>query len=271
MDKIKLNDIDFSKLKKVQTMEKQNTTFVDGDNFIKILDKLYLEEKDVLYRKLLVLEGVAVNNLLLPKTLIINDSKLVGYITDDFKNSCSLIDYFGTSRFVNCKDIFVALKKASIILRDIHNAGIIYQDVHFDNILINKEKEVKFIDIDACAYQNYTSIFIPYILKRFIDYKKENIYFRSKNMDRISFMLSFFNLMYMKEIQAITKRQYHSLSKHISTLENARLYANQLLLDNPLPDVPYLDEIINDKDDFVIDRIQQVPIYKRTRMLQYLR
>lgn len=263
MDKIKLSDIDFSKLKKVQTTKTQNTTFVDGENFIKILDKLYLDEKNSLYGKLLALEGVQINNVLFPKTLIINDGKLEGYITDYFKNSSTLVDYFLTSRFINCKDIFEALKKASFILRDIHDAGIIYQDVHFANILINKEKDIKYIDIDGCAYQNYKTIFIPTILKRFIEYRKDEFCIRSENMDRISFMLSFFYIMYIKEIQKLSKRQYHSLSNNISTLENARLYANQLLLNDTLPDVPYLDEIINEEDDFIIDRIQQLPIYKR--------
>lgn len=44
---------------------------------------------------------------------------------DNFKDSISLYNYFFASRHINCKDILPKLKQASLILREIHNNGII--------------------------------------------------------------------------------------------------------------------------------------------------
>lgn len=264
MDKIKLNDIDFTKLDKFSNQGACSTLYVEEKNCIKILDKMSEEEKASLYKKLLAFDDMEINNVIFPKVLVINNGKLEGYIMDFFENSSTLSDYFYSNRFVNCKDIFEALKKASFILRDIHNADIIYQDLSFQNILINNERNIKFIDIDSWSYQEYKSPFISPLLSDYIFYyRKDNFFIFSKNVDRISFMLSFFKLMYLKEIQKLSNRKYNSLAKRIVTLENAKLYANQLLYSENIPIIPYLDEIINDEDDYVIDRRKQLPIRKR--------
>ena len=69
---------------------------------------------------------------------------------------------------------------------------------------------------------------------------------------------------YAKEIQNLTKRQYHKLSDKISTLESARVYANMLVdKSNYIGEIPYLDEIINPNDDYIIDRDKQLNLVRR--------
>ena len=86
----------------------------------------------------------------------------------------------------------------------------------------------------------------------------------SSNLDRISMMISFYYLIYAKEIQNLTKRQYHKLSDKISTLENARVYANMLVDKGKcIGEIPYLDELINLNDDYIIDRDKQLNLVRR--------
>ena len=102
------------------------------------------------------------------------------------------------------------------------------------------------------------------LLKRFlIDYRKDKLCYVSKNTDRISFMLSFYLVMYLQELQKLSKKEYHSLSDNISTLENCREYANMLLGYRTLPEIPYLDELINDNDSYIIDRDKQISIKQK--------
>lgn len=53
MREINLKDIDLSKLPKAKIQGTQSTIYEQDDICIKILDKLYPEEKDVLHRKFL--------------------------------------------------------------------------------------------------------------------------------------------------------------------------------------------------------------------------
>ena len=123
---------------------------------------------------------------------------------------------------------------------------------------------IKYSDIDGCAFKDYRSPFVSVLLKRFlIDYRKDKLCYVSKNTDRISFMLSFYLVMYLQELQKLSKKEYHSLSDNISTLENCREYANMLLGYRTLPEIPYLDELINDNDSYIIDRDKQISIKQK--------
>ena len=77
-------------------------------------------------------------------------------------------------------------------------------------------------------------------------------------------MISFYYLLYLEEIQKLTKKQYHKLSDKIITLENMREYANRLVdRSNPIGEIPYLDELIDITDDCVFDREKQLSFIKR--------
>lgn len=52
MEKIYLSDLNFSSLKKFKNQGTKSTMYHSDDSCIKILDKLYPEEKSILYRKL---------------------------------------------------------------------------------------------------------------------------------------------------------------------------------------------------------------------------
>lgn len=264
MDKIRLSDLDLSSLEKAKIQGTKSTIYHSGDLCIKILDKLYPDEKTTMYKKLLEMDGLVLEGALLPKQLIVEDDKLAGYTMEDFKDSINILDYLTQNRFINCSEIFSIVKRASLILKDIHEKGIICQDLSFDNILIDKYGNLKFSDIDGCAYKDYRSPFMSVLLNRFIiHYRKDKICYISKNTDRISLMLSFYLVTYLKELQKLSKKQYHSLSDNIKTLENCKEYANALLCFRTLPEIPYLDELIDDNDDYLIDRDKQLSLGRR--------
>lgn len=70
--------------------------------------------------------------------------------------------------------------------------------------------------------------------------------------------------MYGEVLQRITKKQYHTLSDNIQTLENLRDIAN-ILVDKscPIKDIPYMDEVIDLNDDYEIDRKKVLTMKQR--------
>lgn len=256
MDKIKFNEIDFSTLQRLNTNGSKGTLYRDDKVCFKLLSGLYPREKESLYKKFMEMDGLKIDNVLLPKDLIIKDEKLVGYTMDYFEDSLNLaIKYSG--RYIDCKQLFSDLTKASLILKELHQHNIIYQDLSFMNILVNTKDEVAFCDIDSCSYSDHVSPFFSYILKRFIvNYRKDKLYL-SENIDKISLMLYLCLFLYDKELQKLSKKQYHTLSDQIQTLENFRGYANILLDKNVCiytQEFPYLNELIDTTDDYIVDR-----------------
>ena len=210
------------------------------------------------------MDGLVIDDVILPNCLILDGDKLIGYIMEYFKDSIPISDYLTLTRYINCKTIFSITKKVSIILRHIHENNIICQDLSFDNILIDKDRNIKYSDIDGCMYKEYKSPFMSHVLQSLFDYRKDPFHYFSKNTDRISLMLSFYAATYLKELQKLSKKKYHSLSDNMQTLENCREYASKLLSRcRILPDIPYMDELIDDADDYIIDREKQLGLIHR--------
>lgn len=263
MDKINVKDINLSSLERLSQQGTKSTIYRDNNRCIKMLDGFLDEEKDALFKKFLEMDGIKIDGVLLPKELIVLDGKLEGYTMDYFKSSIPLSDRFMV-RHVDCRLLFDYVYKASKILREIHNSGIVCQDLSFENILVDINGNVKYCDLDGCSYNGSLSPFISILMKRFfIDYRKEKIMV-NPNLDRISMLLSFFFIVYAKEIQKVSKRQYHKLSDEISTLDNLRGCASMLVdKKNDIGEIPYLDEMINLDDDTVYDRDKQLSLIRR--------
>lgn len=263
MDKINIKDIDFSTLKRLKYQGATSTIYISDNKCFKILDQLHEKEKDEIYKKFFDMKGIKIDNVLLPKELIIKNDKLEGYSMDYFENSMPLSKKFKT-RYIELKKLFDALIKTSNILKEIHKNGIICKDLSFENILIDKSGNVAFCDIDGCCYKNHVSPFISLLMKNFfIDYRYDEIIL-SDNLDRISMILSLYYLIYNKELQCLTEKQHHRLSNKINTFQNLIDYISILVdKNNPIGHIPYLDELIDTKDDFVYDRKKKLIIKSR--------
>ena len=58
MEIVKLNDIDLSNLEKSRFQGSTSTIYKNNDTCIKMLDKLFPEEKEIIYRKFLAMDGI---------------------------------------------------------------------------------------------------------------------------------------------------------------------------------------------------------------------
>lgn len=268
MEEIKSKEIDFSALQKLHSQGTKGTIYTDGDICYKFLDGLYQNEKRDLYRKFLDMDGIKIDNVLLPQGLIIEDGRLKGYTMRYFANSMPLSDKF-LKRYFNCNELLLYVKKASTILRNIHSNGIVCQDLSFENILVDDKGNVVFCDIDGCTYNGHTSPFFSVLFKEFlVDYRKSKISIK-EDVDKVSMILSFYLTMYGELLQKIAKKQYDTLSDNIQTLENLRGIAN-ILVDKkcPIQDIPYLDEVIDLTDNYEIDRKELLTT--KQKILNYL-
>ena len=184
MNKIKLRDINLMALQKLKHQGTKATLYKSGDTCFKILDGLTDEEKEQLYQKFLDMDVIELDDVLLPRELIMQDGKLQGYTMDYFADAVPLSKAF-LVRYVDCRKLFNYVIKASKTLRMIHSKDIICQDLSFENILVNNKGEIAFCDLDGCHYKEHISPFISALMKRFlIDYRDEKI-FVSPNLDRI--------------------------------------------------------------------------------------
>lgn len=264
MDKIKISDIDFNSLKKLSSQGSLATVYKSGDECIKIFKSMENYNKEALYNKLTAMDGIKIDGVLMPSTLIMEGFHLRGYIMPYFPDSMNLNDYFCISKSVESAEILAAIKKASLILRKIHDEDIICQDLSFDNILINRDGDIVFCDIDGCHYKYHYSDCISTLLRDYmVKYRHEKIIV-SENLDRLSMMLSMVYLMYFRKLQILSNKRYNYLADNLKSLQSARKYVDALKDKyGPIPDIPYLDEIIDDSDEFLIDRSKQVNLAQR--------
>lgn len=258
MDKIKLSDVDLSSLRRLDNQGKTSTVYVGNSECIKMLDKLRLSDKQQLLVKLKEMDGLCVDGIIFPKTLIMDKGILVGYITDYFDGDC-LYDYFTKERYVDANDILRATKKASLIVKNAHDKGIILQDISFDNVLIDENGNVRVCDIDSCSYKSNKGHYISGPLNYYYRYVMHKEPIIGENTDRQSMFLTMLVTMYHRNIKGLS--DYDELSQKIVTLKNLRYIVQSMFLASNSW-VPYLDDVIVDNDHFIIDRNKQVSMVK---------
>jgi len=262
MEKIKVEDINFTLLKKLNEQGTESTIYTDGDVCYKMLYNLYPDEKEQLYRKIMATQGLKLDNVILPMDLIVKGDKLEGYTMKYIQNSIALYALF-SERYIDSKKLFDYLTRISIILRKLHQKGVICQDLNFGNILI-ADNSIFFCDFDSYCYGKHESPFVSLRLKKFINsYRKEKI-FISENLDRISILLGLYDLIFLKEIQKITIHQHNLLSARLETFKNCRPYIERMLDRNTgLPEIPYIDELIDANDDYIFDRNKVLTLFDK--------
>ncbi len=256
MEKLKISDINWQELKELPHQGSTSIIYKDPatSSIYKFLTEFSKSEKDALYHKFMDMDGIQIDRAILPEALIMDNDTLEVYRMKELPNSIPLSTQF-EGRFVDSSKLLPTLVEASKILRTFHQAGIIYTDLSFENILVN-EMGPFFCDFDSCSYQNHRGTYISLLLKRFmVDYRQEQFEV-SDNLDRISMLLSFFYLLYGKEIQTISTSSYYRLAKNSATLKNAQPYVKSFLNTRRAfsATVPYLDELIDLKDAFIVDK-----------------
>lgn len=256
MQEIRLGDINVESLKKLNRPAIFNfaTLYTDGDVCYKIFNEPHSFDNKGLYNNFKDMDGMQIDGVILPQDLIVEDGVLLGYLMPLFKDSMTLSSRFG-GRYLDKSLVVSAFRKASFIIREMHKKGIIFQDVSLENILINGNGDVMICDPDSFSYNGYFPQAYSKIFCRFlIDYRKSKLH-KLEDIDRLSLFLAFYYLVFDKEIQKVSKRQYSKLSREMKTVDYLREIRDLLVSKSKeLYDLPYLDEFTSNLDAGTLDR-----------------
>lgn len=258
MKTININSINFELLTKLNQQGGFSKIYRDENTCYKIFNRLFFQERQEIYEKFSLMKDIEIDHVILPQEFIIENTNIKGYTMKYIPNTTSMATkYTHNTKNLNTNEFFNSIIKSSKILREIHQQDIIYQDLSFENILIDSNNECYFIDLDGCSYKGIEGRFISYLANHFFTrYRKENVKI-NKNLDRISMLLSFFNTIFQSPIENISKQEYEELKKYINTLNNLSNYVDMLLdKSNPIEYIPYLDEVIDVSDDYILKKIR---------------
>jgi len=263
MNKIMIDDIDFSKLEKSKHQGSKSIMFEDDVLCYKMLTGLNDDEKAILCKKLFDMDGIHINGVYLPIDLIMKNDKLEGFTLNKFKNSIPLYDAF-SGQFIDFKLLFIYISKACKILREIHDYGIVCQDLSFENILVDNNGNVGFCDLDGCYYNGYFGPFVSTPIKKLIvEYRGEDILV-CKNLDRVSMVVSLYYLIYNKYLHLISTNKLRYLAENVETMQRLLIYTEKLMdKTQPISQIPYLDEMIILDDEYIMNRKTQFSLLRR--------
>ncbi|KAF5295770.1 hypothetical protein FQA39_LY12943 [Lamprigera yunnana] len=83
-----------------------------------------------------------------------SDGKQTGIIMELVDNPKKITNNFALYNFITKKEFIYYFKQILIGLDSIHNQDIIHRDIKPGNILVNKDKEVKIIDVGIAKFKN---------------------------------------------------------------------------------------------------------------------
>lgn len=261
MQEIKLRDINIESLKRIgRHGSNLATLYTDGDTCYKIYNNPYSFDNKALYNNFRDMDGMQIDGVLLPRDLIVDNNLLYGFTMSFFKDSITLSDKF-FERFIDKKLVISAFNKASAIIRKMHQAGVVCQDLSLENILINSNGDIAICDPDSFAYKSYYSGSFSKIFCNFLIKYRDTKLDIWEDIDRISMFIAFYYLMFEKEIQNVSKHQYNKLSQEMKTVANLR-EIRSMLLDKkiPLHGLPYFDEFASSDDVGMLDKNKYLTI-----------
>lgn len=265
MQEIKLNDINLESLRRLNyRYSTYSTLYTDGETVYKLFQNPHSFDNMGLRKNFKDMEGLPVEGVILPKDLIVDDELLEGYTMPLFKNSETLSSKFSTLQ-IDKQELAKAFRKASLIIRQMHNNGIICQDISLENILIDDQGNIAICDPDSFSNKNYYSgLYSKIFVKFLLGYRKTKLK-GLKDIDRISLILAYYYLLFDKEIQKVSNKQYNKLAKEMPTVENLRLLRS-LLIDKKksLECIPYMDSLISNEDVGILDKNKYLTLGQKT-------
>lgn len=242
MEILDIRDIDFSKLTIVDNVfSSESSLYYDDTLFYKLFDNLsnISRKKEKL---LLLNDGNSIDNVVIPNILINNRNILYGCAMNNIIDSLALVKYRNS-------DIYsYLLYNVSVTLKNIHNdpRNIVIGDFHFNNIIIDKNNNHYFIDIDSCKIDRLLQDRTPSSLIRYL---KNRGYFNTDvntKTDKLCMFLSIINSLFSKDIDSISMEEYDKKSDELLMLRKIREYILEIKNNSKsIPDVPYLCDVVS--------------------------
>lgn len=165
--------------------------------------------------------------------------------------------------YENDKDfeLFHGLINTSKATKRIHERreNIVLGDANLSNVMLisdDKGKHVipKIVDFDGVQIGGIYNEFIPFsktLIKFFID-RRESTYTLdiTSNIDRLSYLLEFIYILFGANVYELSLQEYDNLSCEIKGLKDIKKIILELRdLDSDIPYIPYLHEVMNEKDE----------------------
>lgn len=251
METINFCDINFEKLKVVSVKSTESHVFLDSENmqiykFFKnsdIYDLCLKSEKLKLLKTKRNLSEIVIPNakIISPGFCGIRENYIDGIDLINIKNKYNKM-------FV-ILEILIEISKS---IKKIHDNKIIITDLNANNIRITDDLISYFLDALSYKINGIPSIVCSAI---YYEYIKKNKYklTKTQNMDKISFILICFEILFDKSIFDITSYDFDEMEEKIKCLRDLRPIFN-LLKDNQIyiPDIPYLHEVVTvNNEDYV--------------------
>ena len=247
MDVVGREDIDFSSLRKLNCRaNSESNLYYGGDTLYKIfkgLNPIELRRKE---RKIELLhDGDKIDNVVMPKSKVINGNLISGYSMDYIKDSLILFEFAKKNKNIN--DFLRLIYDVSLTLRKIHDdpRNIVVGDLSFSNIIFDEKFKHYFVDFDGCMINGISSERISFLLN---DYTRLRGIFRfnvNKSTDMFSLMICTLHTIFGEEIDKVSMYDYDFVSERVETLRNIRKLVIEIKKrNNFIPEVPYMDEVI---------------------------
>lgn len=248
MEKLEFNKLDLNKLQELEGVLCSNKLYIDNEYLYKIFNLEIVDEDQVdeIKRKISLFDSINLDFLVTPEKCFYDGDTLKCVASKFIKNSETINDLAirkGVSYALD--NIIDASKK----LRKLHYCGknIVVGDMHFDNIIVDDKNKVYFIDVEGYGIEDFKPTFIPNVTSSFYDwmnYRQK----RDMNMDRVSFLLSLFGVVFEKNIMSIGEYTYDEKSEQLTFLKDLKeVFEDLKYIYHTVPDMPYLYELLPKK------------------------
>lgn len=253
MELLNFDDINYDKLKKLNSNNTTESTLFYDDKVIYKIYKNFIESYRKKKKILLLNDGESISNVIIPDKLILDGIFTLGCGMKYIKNANTFRKYKNSISFI------LLLYLISLSLKKIHNdpRNIVIGDLHFDNIIIDGELNHYFIDIDSCMINGILPERISNIIMCYVQNRGNFSFDVSRETDKLSMFLAMIEAMFNKDIDRVSVYEYDKKIDEIYTLKNMREYF--LKIKNTkgcIPDIPYLDELISINDFPIFTKIK---------------
>lgn len=248
LEKLEFNNLNLNKLQELKDVLCSNKLYIDNEYLYKIFNLEIVDESQVdeIKRKISLFDSVNLDFLVTPEKCFYDGDTLKCVASKFIKNSETINDLAirkGVSYALD--NIIDASKK----LRKLHYCGknIVVGDMYFDNIIVDDKNKVFFIDVEGYGIEDFKPTFIPNVTSGFYDWMN----YRQKrdiNMDKVSFLLSLFGVVFEKNIMSIGEYAYDEKSEQLTFLKDLKeVFEDLKYTYHTVPDMPYLYELLPKK------------------------
>ena len=213
-------NIDFSKLKKLDVKSLESSIYLDEkeNQIYKIFENVDCFELNLKLEKLKLLESRKVNkNIVVPNAKIV-DTTFIG-VREDYISGVDLCD---ANDVYSDKEIFDILNDVSVSMESIHKDNIIFTDLNFGNIRIDKEKNHHFLDVLSYSISKIPSSYISYIAKAYMNKNGKRKIKTNANTDKLTFLLLCINTLMKKDFFDVTIDDFDHKIDEIPELKKLR-------------------------------------------------